>query len=48
MNDKENPTEERNQMGKPKGIVIALIVNMQSIGLTKTAEKLNDILDQEL
>ncbi|XP_066925452.1 serine beta-lactamase-like protein LACTB, mitochondrial [Clytia hemisphaerica] len=34
--------------GKPKGTVIALIVNMQSIGLTKTAEKLNDILDQEL
>ena len=33
--------------GEPKGIVIALVVNMQSIGLTKTAEKLVRILKDQ-
>ena len=32
---------------EPKGIIIALVVNMQSIGLTKTAEKLVQILKDQ-
>ena len=42
-----NGDKEAVKIQQPKGVVVALIVNMQGIGLTVTAEKLVHILKDQ-